>query len=219
LSALSFRRLALIAAPLIAAVLIVAGVFLDPDIDASGRELAQEYADNPGVTQLSAMSFHFAFIMWAPIVFALVGLVRGRGAWLANVAAVLAVLGATTLPGFLIVDFYDIAIAGELGLEAYDQVEDRIEELPGATVIFVTGLLGHLLCLPVALFAAWRARLMPLWTPVVVTAGLLAAQVVQTFGSGLVLAAVAMVGLAYALWRMDWQPREEPAGAAVLPPA
>jgi hypothetical protein len=213
LSALSFRRVALIAAPLIAAVLIVAGVFLDPDIDASGRELALEYAANPGVTQLSALSFHFAFIMWAPLVFALVGLVRGRGAWLANVAAVLAVLGATTLPGFLLTDFYDIAIAGELGGEAYDQVEDRIEELPGALVLFITGFLGHFLCLPVALFAAWRAGLLPLWTPVVVTVGLVAAQVLQPLGSGLLLAALSMVVLSYALWRMDWSPRDAPASA------
>jgi hypothetical protein len=215
LSALSFRRIALIVAPLVAAVLIVAGVFLDPDIDASGRELALEYADNPGVTQLSALSFHFAFVMWAPLVFALVGLVRGRGAWLANVAAVLAVFGATTLPGFLLVDFYDIAIAGELGGDAYNQVEDRIEELPGATVLFITGFLGHFLCLPVALFAAWRAGLLPLWTPVLVSVGLLAAQALQPFGSGLLLAALVMVALSYALWRMDWRPREEEPVATV----
>jgi hypothetical protein len=211
-SALSFRRVALVAAPLVAAVLIVAGFFLDPDIDAEGRELAGEYADNPGVTQLSALSFHFAFVVWAPLVFALVGAVRRRGAWLANVAALLAVLGATTLPGFLIVDFYDIAIAGELGLDAWQQVTDRLEELPGASVLFVTGFLGHVLCLPVALFAAWRAGLLPLWTPVVVTVALIAAEVRQPFGSGLLIAALAMVALSYALARMDW-PGQEPPGA------
>jgi hypothetical protein len=207
-SALAFRRWALVLLPIVAAVLIVAGVFLDPDIDASGRELAEEYAANPGVTQLSALSFHFAFVAWAPLVFALVGLVRGRGAWLANVAAILAVLGATTLPGFLIVDFYDIAIVDTVGGEAYDDVTDRLEELPGATVLFITGFLGHLLCLPVALFAAWRAMLLPLWVPLVVSAATIAAEIVQPFGSGLLVLAVAMVALAYALWRADWRPRE-----------
>jgi hypothetical protein len=142
-------------------VLIVAGVFLDPDIDESGRDLAQEYAENPGVTQLSALSFHFAFVMWAPLVFALVGLVRGRGAWLANVAAVLAVLGATTLPGFLLTDFYDIAIVDAFGLDGWDRVDEELEDLPGASVLFVSAALGFLLCLPVALFAAWRAALLP----------------------------------------------------------
>ena len=201
-SALAFRRWALVLLPLAAAVLIVAGVFLDPDIDASGSELAREYAENPGVTQLSAASFHFAFVVWAPIVFALVGMVRGRGAWLANVAAILAVLGATTLPGFLIVDFYDIAIVDEAGVAAYDRITDRIEELPGANVIFASGFLGHLLCLPVVLWAAWRGGLMPIWTPVIVSVATVLAQALQPFGSGLLILALAMVALSYALRQM-----------------
>ena len=211
-SALAFRRIALVVAPLVAAVLIVAGVFLDPDIDASGSELAREYAEHPGVTQVSAVSFHFAFVMWAPLVFALVGMVRGRGAWLANVAAILAVLGATTLPGFLIVDFYDIAIVDEAGLEAYDRITDRLEELPGANVIFASGFLGHVLCLPVALFAAWRGGLLPLWTPVVVSVATVLAQALDPFGSGLLILAAAMVAVSYALWRMPW-PRDRPVAA------
>ena len=202
----------MIAAPLIAAVLIVAGVFLDPDIDASGRELAREYAENEGVTQISALSFHFAFVMWAPLVFALVGLVRGRGAWLANVAAILAVLGATTLPGFLLVDFYAIAIYDTVGGDEWDRINDKIEELPGATVLFITGFLGHMLCLPAALFAAWRAALLPLWTPVAVSISIVLAQALQPFGSGLLILAVAMVALAYALSRSPIG-RESPASA------
>jgi hypothetical protein len=207
-SALSFRRSAVIVAPLVAAVLIVAGVFLDPDIDASGRELAEDYAENEGVTQLSALAFHFALIMWAPLVFALVGLVRGRGAWLANIAAILAVLGVTTLPGFILVDNYDIAIVQELGGDGWQRVTDNIEGQPGATVLFLTGSLGFITSLPVALFAAWRAGLMPLWTPVAVAVGAVAAQAIQPFGLGLLLLAAVMVALAYALWRMVWRPRE-----------
>jgi hypothetical protein len=196
-------------------VLIVAGVFLDPDIDESGRDLAVEYAENEGVTQLSALAFHFAFVMWAPLVFAFVGLVRGRGAWLANVAAVLAVLGATTLPGFLLTDFYDIGIVDAFGPDGWDRVDDEIQDLPGAIVLFATGALGFFLCLPLALFAAWRARLLPLWTPTAVTVGVVAAQALQPFGSGLLLLALSMIALAYALWRMDWRPREEEPVATV----
>jgi hypothetical protein len=148
--------------------------------------------------------------MWAPLVFALVGLVRGRGAWLANVAAILAVLGATTLPGFLLVDFYDIAIYDEVGGDSYDAISDRIEELPGATVLFITGFLGHVLCLPFALFAAWRGALLPLWTPIIVSIAVVLAQALQPLGSGLLILAVAMVALAYALYRSPIG-RESPA--------
>jgi hypothetical protein len=210
-SALSFRRIALVVAPLIAAVGLVAGVFLDPAIDESGRELAREYAENPEREQVSALVFHFALAMWAPIVFALVGIVRGRGAWLANIAAVLATLGATTLPGFLITDFYDIAIYGELGGDAWQQVTDRMEELPGATILFISGFLGFLLCLPFALFAAWRAGLVALWVPIAITAAVFAAQALQPFGLGLLLVAAAMVALAYVFSKLDWRPREQPA--------
>jgi hypothetical protein len=210
-SALSFRRLGLVVAPLIAAVLLVAGVFLDPDIEADGRELAREYAENPGREQVSALAFHFAFVMWAPVVFALVGLVRGRGVWLANTAAVLATLGATTLPGFLLTDFYDIAIYGELGGDAWDQVNDRLEELPGATILFITGFLGHFLCLPFVLFGAWRAGLVALWVPIAITVAHLAAQALQPFGSGLLVLAAGMVTLSYVLSKLDWRPREAPA--------
>jgi hypothetical protein len=197
-------------APVIAAVLLVAGVFLDPDIDASGRELAREYAENPRREQFSALSFHFAFVMWAPIVFALVGLVRGRGAWLANIAAVLATLGATTLPGFLLTDFYDIAIYGELGGDAWQQVTDRIEELPGAVVLFLTGFLGHMLCLPVALFAAWRAGLVALWVPIGMSVVLVAAEVLQPLGSGLLILAAGLVVLAWVFSRVDWRTQPVP---------
>jgi hypothetical protein len=56
--ALRLRRIAIIGAPLLAALLIVAGFFLDPAIDESGRELAREYAAHPGREQVSALAFH-----------------------------------------------------------------------------------------------------------------------------------------------------------------
>ena len=189
ITALSFRRVGVLAGVVLAAVLVVAGIFLDPDIGASGRELAGEYAAAPGRTQVSALCFHFAFVMWAPVVFVLVGMVRGPGAWFANAAAVLAVLGATTLPGFLLTDFYDIAIAGELGLDAWTQVDDRIQELPGATVLFVTGFFGFAFCLPFATLGAWRAGLVPLWLPFAVLVGFFGGQAIPGPGGLLLLAA------------------------------
>jgi hypothetical protein len=98
-SALRARRLVVVYAPLFAAVLIVAGFLLDPAIGDSGRELAREYAASPGREQVSALAFHFAFAALALPVVALIVSVRGRGAWLANVADLLAFLGLTTLPG------------------------------------------------------------------------------------------------------------------------
>jgi hypothetical protein len=197
-SALRVRQAALVAAPILAAILIVAGFFLDPAIDESGRELAREYAENPGREQVSAVVFHFAFALLAIPAVALIVAVRGRGAWLSNVAAFFAVLGMTTLPGFLITDFYDIAIYGELGGDAWDAVDDRLEELPGAAVVFVTGFFGFVLTLPVALLAAWRAGLLHWWPALLIFAGSVSAQAVPD-GFGLLIWAGTLVVLGYVL--------------------
>jgi hypothetical protein len=210
-SALGLRRAAVVVAPALSALLIVAGFFLDPAIDESGRKLAKAYAAHPGREQVSALAFHFAFALLAIPAVALIVAVRGRGAWLANVAALLAVLGMTTLPGFLLTDFYDIAIYGELGGNAWTAVDDRLQELSGATVMFVTAFVGFALTLPVALLAAWRARLLPWWPAVVVLVGSVAAQAVPG-GFGLLLTAAALLVLAWVLRTFVGQP--EPAAAA-----
>jgi hypothetical protein len=204
-SALGFRRAAVVAAPALSALLIVAGFFLDPAIDESGRDLAEEYAAHPGREQVSALAFHFAFALLAIPAVALIVAVRGRGAWLANLAAFLGFLGLTTLPGFLLTDFYDIAIYGELGGDAWDAVDDRIQELPGAAIMFLTGFLGFTLALPVALLAAWRAGLVPSWTPLLLLAGPICAQAIPD-GYGLLVWAATLALLSYVLWRFFTEP-------------
>jgi hypothetical protein len=139
-SALAIRRRCVIWAPLVSGLLIVAAFFLDPDIGASGRKLAKSYAENPGWIQASAVCLRFAFAFLIIPAFWPVAAVRERGAWLANVAGVFVGLGMTTLPGFLLTDFYDVAIYGQLGGDAWERVDDRLGELPGAIFIFLTGL-------------------------------------------------------------------------------
>jgi hypothetical protein len=197
-SALRARKTAVVAAPVLAAILIVAGFFLDPAIDESRRELAREYAEHPGREQVSALAFHFGFALLAIPAVALIVAVRGRSAWLADVAAFLAVLGMTTLPGFLLTDFYDIAIYGELGGEAWETVDDRLQKLPGATVMFVTGFFGFVLTLTVALLAAWRVGLLHWWPALLVFAGSVSAQAVPG-GFGLLIWAATLVVLGYVL--------------------
>jgi hypothetical protein len=206
-SALSFRRAAVIAAPALAGLLIVAGFFLDPAIDESGRDLAEEYAAHPGREQVSALAFHFAFALVAIPTVALIVAVRGRGAWLANLAAFFGLLGLTTLPGFLLTDFYDIAIYGELGGDAWDTVDDRLQDLPGAAVMFVTGLFGFLLALPTALLAAWRGALLPWWPAALVLAGSICAQAIPD-GFGLLVMAGTLAVLSYVLWKQRPEPED-----------
>jgi hypothetical protein len=218
-SALNWRRLAFVYAPLVSGLLIVAAFFLDPDIGASGRELAQAYAESPGRIQLSALALRFGFAFLIVPAFVLIALVRGRGAWLANVAGVFALLGMTTLPGFLVTDFYDVAIYGELGGDAWQQVTDRIEELPGAMLMFLSALIGFTLTLPVALLAAWRARLLPWWPALAVLLAEVSVQVVPG-GVGLLVLAAMLMSLTYLLRRMTLRrPAREHTVVDALPQA
>jgi hypothetical protein len=202
-SALAFRRYAAVWAPLISGLLIVAAFFLDPDIDASGRELAREYAENPGRIQLSALALRFAFAFLIVPTFVLIWLAHGPGAWLANVAGVFAVLGMTTLPGILLIDFYDVAIYGELGGDAWEQVNDRLEDLPGATFLFLTAFVGFVLAPPTALLAAWRGKVLSWWPAAAVALGEIAGQAIPG-GVGLLVLAASLIALTYALARMPW---------------
>ena len=88
-SALALRAWAVVAAPVVSALLIVAGFSPDPAIGESGRELAREYAEQPGREQVSALAFHFGFALVALPTVALIVTVRERGVWLANLAAAL----------------------------------------------------------------------------------------------------------------------------------
>jgi hypothetical protein len=132
--------------------------------------------------------------------FVLISLARRRGAWLANVAGVFAVLGMTTLPGILL-DFYDVAIYGELGRDAWEQVNDRLEDLPGATFLFLTAFLGFVLAPPTALLAAWRARVLSWWPAAAIAVGEIAGQTIPG-GVGLLVLAASLIALTYALARM-----------------
>jgi hypothetical protein len=205
-SALRLRRTAIIAAPILAAALIVVGFFTDPDIGASGRKLAREYAENPGWIQISALSFHFAYALLIIPAFALAASVCGRGAWLANVALLFAVLGLTTLPGLLVTDFYDVAIYGKLGGDAWQTVNDRLGELPGTIVFLLSTIVSATLALPTALFALFRAGRLPWWPAPAFLVAEVAARAVPG-GIGLLVLAAALVVLGL------WLPRALPAEA------
>jgi hypothetical protein len=64
--------------------------------------------------------------------------------------------------------------------------------------MFLTGFLGHVLTLPVALLAAWRAGLLHWWPALLVFAGQVSGQAVPD-GFGLLIWAGTLVVLGYVL--------------------
>ena len=125
--AIAVRRGLLVAAPVLAAAFTIVGAVGDPAAGTNGADMIKVYIENPGPLQWKSTGYHWAYAFWILPAFLGAGLVRAKGAWLANVAALLAFAGMVTLPGMLITDWYASAIGHEFGLEGTQAVESYME--------------------------------------------------------------------------------------------
>jgi len=173
-TALSFRRWAVILAAGLSGIIVLISIIVEPAPDAERREILQAYAANARAQGLHTNLIHYGFALFAPVAYAMVGLVRRRGAWIANLAGLLAVLGLSTLPGLVFLDYYDVAVVHVAGLEAAVTAGDAIEKLPGFAALSAPAFVSAILAVPVATLALWRARLVAWWIPVVAAAAPLA---------------------------------------------
>jgi hypothetical protein len=170
---LAARRLALVACPLLAGAFALVGAVADPAAGLSGTAMTQIYIDHPDPLQWKSTGWHWAYAFWIVPSVLLARTVRGRGAWLANVGAVLGFAGLVTLPGMLIVDWYQSAIGQLYGLSGTQAVEDlMMGSMWGPRGFMVAGLGGFVLGLPVAVVAQWRAGRMRWWAPLAVLGAL-----------------------------------------------
>ena len=202
-SALSFRRWAVILAAGLSGVIVLISMLFDPAPDAEGRELIQAYAANDRAQGVHTNLIHYGFALFAPVAYAMVGLVRRRGAWIANLAGVLAVLGLSTLPGLVLIDYFSVAVEHVAGLEAAVNAEGAVEKLPGFAAVTVPAFISAILAVPVATLALWRARLVAWWIPLVAAAAFLGPNILP--GPAIVAFSVMAVGMlvvGWALWRI-----------------
>lgn len=213
-SARAARRWFLVAAPVLAGVLAMGGAAADP-FTGDGPAFYEAYANEPEMLQFKALGYHFAYLFWSATALFLAGLVRRRGSWLANIAGVLALLGITTMPGFILADFYDSSIGQLFGVDGAIQVEERMEGMWALVAMGSTGALGLVLALPLATLAAWRGGLLPWWAAAAPTAGIGVGFFLMgpTVAASLALTAGFLV-LSVALARMDQAVWDAPPAAA-----
>jgi hypothetical protein len=169
--ALAARRWFLVATPVLAGLFAILGAANDPAVGLDGQRLYQLYAANPEPLQWKSLGFHWAYAFWMAPAMLLAPYIRGRGAWIANVAALIGFAGIATLPGLLFIDWYDSAVGQVAGPETTAEVARVMESMWGVPVFVLPGMIGLLLALPLAALAAWRAGLVRWWGPVVVVAG------------------------------------------------
>lgn len=201
-SALRARRGFVIAAAALSGILVFVSMIVDPVPSADGRELIAGYAGNLTRSGLHTNLIHYGFALVAPVVYAMVGLVRARGGWLANVAGVFAVLGLSTLPGLVLLDFPAVATALSTDLDAAVAMEDQLGQMPYFILIALPAFVSAVIALPVAVAALWRAGLVPGYMVAIAVLAALAPNVAPTWWLGFGINAVWMVAVAVILARI-----------------
>ena len=200
--AVAARRLALVACPLLAGAFALLGALADPAAGQSGPVMLQVYIDHPDPLQWKSTGWHWAYAFWIVPAVLLARTVRGRGAWLANVGAGLGFAGLVTLPGMLVVDWYQSAIGQLYGLSGTQDVEDlMMGSMWGPAGFMVAGLGGFALGLPLAAAAQWRAGRMRWWAPLAVVAAVVSLVLSGGAWWGSAAAAVFLAVFAVALAR------------------
>jgi hypothetical protein len=169
--ALRVRR-AFLVASILAGIGCVIGAYADPAVGLEGPALWELYTANPDPLQVKSLGFHWGYAFWIVPALLIASYVRGKGAWLANIAAFLGFVGISTLPGLLAMDWYDSAAGQLYGPEAPEKIYELVEHTMWGLRVFTTpGMVGFVLALPLAAVALWRAGKASWWAPVSVVAG------------------------------------------------
>jgi hypothetical protein len=221
-TAIAVRRWAVIVASGLSGVLVLISMLVDPAPSADGRELIAAYAADSAASGLHTNLIHYGFVLIAPVVFIMVGMVRRRGAWLANVAGLLAVIGLSTLPGLVMLDLTATAAVQVTDVDTAFAIDQRLGETPAFVFLVLPAFVSAVLALPLAVMAMWRAGFFHWGVAVAAVAAALAPNVAPTWWLGFGTNLVWMVALAYLLWRLPlplWDRSPAPAETATVPVA
>lgn len=200
--AVSVRRWFIVSSPVLAGLFAVVGAVADPAAGQAGREMYEIYTANPEPLQFKSLGYHWSYAFWIAPALLLAAYVKGKGAWLANIAAFIGFAGMTTLPGLLFVDWYDSAIGQLYGVDAIERVNEHIgATMWGVPVFTLPGIVGLALALPLAAAALWRAGLVRWWGPAAAVAAFATFIASNVTWWGCAIAAVLLTVFAVAIER------------------
>jgi hypothetical protein len=186
------RRYTIGAALILFPALLVAQVPLDPGGGDTGEAVYTAAAQHRTALSVSAVLLLISAVLMAPAVAGILHQARDRGAALANVAAVLAALGAFGHAALAMYTLFTLPLAGgdRAQMAAY---AERIDATPVINAVVFPLILCFALAVLTMAWAAWRAGLVGLWAPAVVTILVLAHLLLPE--STFVVDLVSMVGL------------------------
>lgn len=131
----------------------------------------QALLGSPDQAQIAAILLYFGYSLLGLSALTAIRRIASRHRRHVAVAAVLSFLGATLMPGQLVTDFYDLAMAQNLPAADAVRASEATQELAFAPLMIVPALLGFVFG-PVAIAAlAAREKLIGWWAPPAFVAG------------------------------------------------
>ena len=195
----SLRRGLFVASPVLAGLLLLVATIADPGAGRTGEDMNRLYTEHPGALQIHSLTLHWSYALWGVTAFLAAAYVRNRGAVLANLGAVLGFVGMTTLPGILAIDWYDSSIGQVYGVDAIASMHEHMDETLWALPFFAApGIIGLLLCMPVAFAGLWRAGVVRWWSFAAALAGTAA-----FIGSGVTVWGVTLTAVLFTVLGVD----------------
>jgi hypothetical protein len=184
---------ALIAAPIVT----LAGMLATPwEKEATTASYHDALAAHPEQAGIAALLLHFGYLLLLPAALGIMHLARRSTPKLAHIGGVLAVIGLATLPGLLVTDYYDLALAQALPRSQSVAIADDAASHWTAAVLLATTIAPMFFGLVTLLVAAVRAGVAKVWAPIAVAVGWI---LPFASGTGLVPAAAGAVLIGVAL--------------------
>ena len=159
--------------------LICASLMLIPYENKSPAEYLQTGVDHRSNILWAAVVLHFGYLLLLPAALTLVRLARRNNPRTALVALLLAGMGSG-LSGIIVVDFYDVALANGLPADEALRIFDLAGGYGQGGILIASTVIPMAIGINLAVYAAWRARAIPVY-PVVLS---IAGWIVFTFFSG-----------------------------------
>jgi hypothetical protein len=195
-----FRRVGGALSLLGAGTLIFASLVMIPYENETHAQYLQTGVDHQTNILWAAVVLHFGYLLLVPAAFTLVRLARRNATRLALTAMVLAGLGSG-LSGIIVVDFYDVALANSLPADQALEIWNLAGSYGQGAIIAATSVFGIALGINLAVFAAWRARAIPVYPLVLNVVGWLVFTLfsgdpwLPSLGTGLVAIGLGWIGL------------------------
>jgi hypothetical protein len=179
-----FSRLVAAVALILAPVIVLAGMLATPwEDEATTASYHDALAAHPAQAEIAATLLHFGYVLLLPAALGLMHLARRSSPRLAHVGGALAVLGLATLPGLLVTDFYDLALAEALPRAQSVAISEASQAGWAGAVMGLSAIAPMFFGLILLAVAAYRAGVVGIWAPFAMAIGWLSPFV---SGTGLV---------------------------------